>query len=147
MPYANAYAGLGYQARTALQPGDFTRGVNTAWRQCCAVASGLTASALEPTAEEADEPFVPSAAVRYAAEQLHALTTTLKVFDPDTADADVGRQELLADLVWEFEDIFTTDPSVVLANSDVEHSIHTGSARPRQAASSRAGAADTYAES
>ena len=37
---------------------------------------------------------------------------------------------MLADLCWEFGDIFSTDPGVVLANSDVEHSIDTGDAVP-----------------
>ena len=65
-----------------------------------------------------------------AAEELHALTTALRVFDDESGSGVLSRQQALARLAWEFEDIFTTDPSVVLANSSVQHSIDTGDAQP-----------------
>ena len=65
-----------------------------------------------------------------AAQELHSLAVDLRVFSPDTADDLSPQQAALAELVWEFQDIFSTDPRIVLANSDVEHSINTGKARP-----------------
>ena len=65
-----------------------------------------------------------------AQDRLHNLLMDLSIFDEKCCKGNRAHQDQLAGLVWEFRDIFATDPRVVLANSGVQHSIPTGDARP-----------------
>ena len=79
------------------------------------------------------ERWTESGDIAKAAEEYQSLMRALEVFHNKTADGDAAQQEALAALMWEFGDIFVTDPGIVLANSDVRHHIDTGDARPIRA--------------
>ena len=69
-----------------------------------------------------------------AARRYQKLMTSTGIFSRATADGDFEQQLRLSRLVWEYADIFEDDPSVVLANSNVQHHIHTGTAKPIKSA-------------
>ena len=57
----------------------------------------------------------------------------LEVFHPLTADGDVAEQQRLADLVWEYLDIFDADLASALGHTGKAFTIDTGDSRPVRA--------------
>ena len=80
--------------------------------------------------DDATMAHAPDTAEARSRDDFTSLARKLRIYADASGDGEQSNQDRLADLAWEFADLFETDPRIVLANSSVKHHIRTGDAAP-----------------